>query len=85
VAVSSGASPEVIKSLESALELIQLREDFAHQSTSEPSKTLHEILEETYKHDWKKVHQDGKSSWRLSPVMMSGPLEGNLSLSCYHA
>uniref|UniRef100_A0A0B6Z9A8 Caffeoyl-CoA O-methyltransferase n=1 Tax=Arion vulgaris TaxID=1028688 RepID=A0A0B6Z9A8_9EUPU len=76
LAKSSGATPELIKTIESALELTKLREDFAHNTTSKESQTLKEILAETYRHDWESVHQQGKSTWHLSPVMMSGPLEG---------
>uniref|UniRef100_A0A0B7A1L0 Caffeoyl-CoA O-methyltransferase n=1 Tax=Arion vulgaris TaxID=1028688 RepID=A0A0B7A1L0_9EUPU len=76
LAVSSGAAPEVIQTIESALELVRLRENFALNATSTQSQTLKEILEETYKHDWESVHQQGKSSWRLSPGMISGHLEG---------
>ncbi|CAG5127140.1 unnamed protein product [Candidula unifasciata] len=76
LAESSGAVPELIETLKSALQLVELREDFAHNATSKESAALKGILDETYSHDWDSVHQQGKSLWKLSPIMMSGPLEG---------
>lgn len=77
LAESSGAAPELIQTLKSAVELVKLREDFAHNATSKESATLKKILEETYRHDWESVYKQGKSAWDLKPYMMSGPLEGN--------
>jgi len=76
LAKSSGASPELVQTIESALELVKLREDFAHDSTSKESKTLKAVIDETYRHDWDTVYKQGKSIWNLSPEMLSGPLEG---------
>ncbi|BFZ05954.1 hypothetical protein BsWGS_08993 [Bradybaena similaris] len=76
LAESSGAAPELIQTLKSAVELVKLREDFAHSATSKESATLKRILEETYRHDWASVYQQGKSHWDLAPEIMSGPLEG---------
>jgi caffeoyl-CoA O-methyltransferase len=76
LARTSGSSPELVQVLESALELVKLREDFAHNATSRESKTLKAIIDETYRHDWESVYKQGKSTWHLSPEMLSGPLEG---------
>ncbi|BFZ05953.1 hypothetical protein BsWGS_08992 [Bradybaena similaris] len=76
LAKSSGASPELLQTLQSALDLVEKREEFALATTSKQSETLREIYEETYRHDWEKVHQEGKTVWNLRPGMMSGLLEG---------
>ncbi|BFZ05886.1 hypothetical protein BsWGS_08925 [Bradybaena similaris] len=76
LAESSGATPELIEKLKSALDLVKLRDDFALAATSKESTKLREIYEETHRHDWAAVHKQGKSSWTLSPGMCSGHLEG---------
>ncbi|CAG5127139.1 unnamed protein product [Candidula unifasciata] len=76
LATSSGASLELIQTLQSALALADQREEFAHTSTSKQSQTLKEIQEETLWHDWTKAYEEGKTAWQLRPGMLSGPLEG---------
>ncbi|XP_059157415.1 uncharacterized protein LOC131941865 isoform X2 [Physella acuta] len=76
LARSTKAAPEVIQSLESACELVKLREQFTHSASSKESDACKNILAETYKHDWRKVYQEGKTTWQLMPLMMSGLLEG---------
>ncbi|KAK0053738.1 caffeoyl-CoA O-methyltransferase 1 [Biomphalaria pfeifferi] len=76
LAESTNSAPEVIKGLKYALELVQLRDDFTKSSTSAESEACKNILEETLKHDWAAVHAEGKTTWRLSPGMMSGSVEG---------
>ncbi|CAL1534380.1 unnamed protein product [Lymnaea stagnalis] len=77
LAQSTKASPEVIRALQSACQLIQQREQFTKSSTSEASDACKNILSETNKHDWAAAHQQGKTSWYLMPLMMSGPTEGS--------
>lgn len=84
LAESSGAAPELIEKLKSALDLVKLRDDFALAATSKESTKLREIFEETHRHDWAAVHKQGKLSRTLSPWMCSGHLEGKnfFFLSC---
>ncbi|BFZ05884.1 hypothetical protein BsWGS_08923 [Bradybaena similaris] len=76
LAESSGAVPELIEKLKSALDLVKLRDDFALAATSEESTKLKEIYAETHRHDWAAAHKLGKTSWALAPIMCSGQLEG---------
>ncbi|XP_005105715.1 O-methyltransferase MdmC [Aplysia californica] len=76
LAQDTGASPDVIKSIETALELVDLREKYTDSVTSGETEVFHKILTETYKHDWQSLHSDGKTKWNLRPKMMTGNLEG---------
>ncbi|CAL1534381.1 unnamed protein product [Lymnaea stagnalis] len=76
LAESTQASSEIIKALKSGLELIHLREEFTLYATSTQSEPCENILDETYSHDWKTLHDQGKTTWNLLPQMMTGPLEG---------
>ncbi|XP_012942052.1 O-methyltransferase MdmC [Aplysia californica] len=76
LAQNTGASPDVIKSIKMALELVDLREKYTDSVTSGETEVCQKILAETYKHDWKRLHADGKIKVDLSPVMMTGKLEG---------
>ncbi|KAH9502763.1 Caffeoyl-CoA O-methyltransferase 1 [Bulinus truncatus] len=76
LAKTSGADPELQETLLRTRELVRLRDEFTLFCTSNESETCAEIYNRTHSHDWRKVFDEGKTTWNLSPVMMSGPLEG---------
>ncbi|XP_059157362.1 O-methyltransferase MdmC-like [Physella acuta] len=76
LAEETGAAPELVQALKYGLGLVDLREQFTLFGTSSESQACRNILEETQKHDWKTLHQQGKTTWQLMPAMMSGTLEG---------
>ncbi|XP_059157364.1 O-methyltransferase MdmC-like [Physella acuta] len=76
LAEETGAAPELVQALKYGLELVDLRWQFTLFGTSNESQACRNILEETHKHDWKTLHEQGKTTWELRPGMMSGTLEG---------
>ncbi|KAH9495547.1 hypothetical protein Btru_013536 [Bulinus truncatus] len=76
LAESTNASPVVIETLNYALELARLRDEFTKSATTSESEACRNILDETLKHNWREVHEQGKTTWKLSPGMMSGTVEG---------
>lgn len=76
LAIAKDSSPEVIETMNYALQLIEKREEFCDYVTSDSSAACSNILENTYKVDWKKMQKDGKSSGELDRKMITGNLEG---------
>lgn len=72
----TNADPEVIEGLKKALQLVDLREDYAQNCTSQQSATCREIEEMTQSHPWDELKKQGKTIWNLMPEMLSGVLEG---------
>ncbi|KAK7465164.1 hypothetical protein BaRGS_00037667 [Batillaria attramentaria] len=72
------ADPEVIEGLKKALQLVDLRDDYALQCSSQESAACREIGKLTLSHPWDELKKDGKTIWNLMPDMLSGPLEGQL-------
>ncbi|KAK7465165.1 hypothetical protein BaRGS_00037668 [Batillaria attramentaria] len=72
------ADPEVIEGLERALKLVDLRDDYALQCSSQESAACREIVKLTLSHPWDELKKEGKTIWNLTPRMLSGPLEGQL-------
>ena len=82
IATSTKAAPEVIEGLKKALLYADLREDYTLQCTSQESDTCRKITETTLSHPWKELKEQGKTLWNLTPLMMSGRLEGMRSCVC---
>ena len=78
-AEAAGVDPEVMKTLLSARDMFQRRDEFTSDATSDHSKTLAKIEHETYHHDWQGDHDQGKIPWVYRPMMYSGKVEGALS------
>ncbi|XP_012935011.1 uncharacterized protein LOC101846488 [Aplysia californica] len=76
LAQDTGASPDVVLSIETALELVDLREKYTDSVTTGETEVFHQILTETYTHDWKSLRTDGTITYNLSPIMLTGNLEG---------
>ncbi|KAK3800531.1 hypothetical protein RRG08_066385 [Elysia crispata] len=77
-AEAAGVDPEVMKTLLSARDMFQRRDEFTSDATSDHSKTLAKIEHETYHHDWQGDHDQGKIPWVYRPMMYSGKVEGQL-------
>lgn len=71
-----GAPEYVVTGLDKTLDLIAARDKYCESTTSEPSDALKNIASGTWDHPWKQVHEEGKTKWNFSPMMMSGGLEG---------
>ncbi|XP_055896782.1 uncharacterized protein LOC106068359 [Biomphalaria glabrata] len=76
LAEKSGVIPELVESLKRTRELIGQRDEFTVFCTSSESPTCKDIYDKTCTHDWRKVFDEGRTTWNLSPVMMTGQLEG---------
>lgn len=73
---STGATDEIQKTLDDALDLFFKREHYCEDHTSPASPELQEINQMTLTHPWDDLHAQGKTVWNLRPSMMSGFLEG---------
>ena len=82
IAISTKAAPEVIEGLKKALLYADLRENYTLQCTSQESDTCRKITETTLSHPWAELKEQGKTLWNLTPLMMSGRLEGMRSCVC---
>ena len=82
IATSTKAAPEVIEGLKKALLYADLREDYTLQCTSQESDTCRKIAETTLSHPWAELKEQGKTLWNLTPLMMSGRLEGTRFCVC---
>ena len=82
IATSTKAAPEVIEGLKKALLYADLREDYTLQCTSQESDTCRKIRETTQSHPWAELKEQGKTLWNLTPLMLSGPLEGMRPCVC---
>ena len=82
IATSTKAAPEVIEGLKKALLYADLREDYTLQCTSQESDSCRKIRETTQSHPWAELKEQGKTLWNLTPLMLSGPLEGMRPCVC---
>ena len=82
IATSTKAAPEVIEGLKKAMLYADLREDYTLQCTSQESDTCRKITETTLSHPWAVLKEQGKTLLNLTPLMLSGPLEGTRSCVC---
>ena len=82
IATSTKAAPEVIEGLKKAMLYADLREDYTLQCTSQESDTCRKITETTQSHPWAELKEQGKTLLNLTPLMLSGPLEGTRSCVC---
>lgn len=77
-AQAAGVSPDVIKTIVSARDMFQRRDEVTGNATSDHSATLAKIEQATFTHDWQGMHDQGKIPWVYKPHMYSGKLEGQL-------
>ena len=82
IATSTKAAPEVIEGLKKALLYADLREDYTLQCTSQESDSCRKIRETTQSHPWAELKEQGKTLMNLTPMMLSGRLEGMRSCVC---
>jgi len=76
LAIAKNSSPEVIETMNYALQLVEKREEFCDYVTSNSSKACSKILHETYNVEWKELQKEGKSTGELDKKMITGNLEG---------
>ncbi|KAK3084299.1 hypothetical protein FSP39_011259 [Pinctada imbricata] len=75
LAEKEGVSQELKDEINRIAELDQARDEYCESITTSASKELENLIEETIKHPWDKAHDEGKTTWRIRPGMMSGNLE----------
>ena len=56
--------------------ILQDRLDYCEKVTTEASPALQTLSSETITYPFDKAFEEGKTKWKLSPMMMSGALEG---------
>jgi len=76
LAIAKESSPEVIETMNYALQLVEKREEFCDMVTTKSSKACSKILKATYDVDWNQLQKEGKSTGSLDKKMITGNLEG---------
>lgn len=77
VASSSTNVPQELKShLQEALDIASGLDNYLEEMCTPDSEPLAEIYRETVSHDWDRVHQEGKTLFRLPKECITGHVEG---------
>jgi len=72
-----GVDEDIRKGIEKAIKLLQDRDSYCENVSSEPSDALKTITKESLTHPFEELFNAGKTMWKLSQGMMTGTLEGN--------
>ncbi|CAC5420577.1 unnamed protein product [Mytilus coruscus] len=75
-AESLGVPESIINGMQAVDDLAKAREDYCDNKTSTPSESMAALIKDTLEHPWQNVYEEGKTTWNISPRMMSGNLEG---------
>lgn len=73
---SQGLPRSFISDLQGIEDLIKARDEYCVSKTSRPSREMAALIKETQEHPWQRVANEGKMGWAISPIFMSGNLEG---------
>jgi len=73
-----GVDKSIKESVSKALELTMGRYDYSSGITSDESEPLASVAKETASFPFKQAFEDGKTSWSMRPMMMSGKIAGKL-------
>ncbi|TRY82119.1 hypothetical protein DNTS_009442 [Danionella cerebrum] len=75
---------ELCENLQKALDLADGLDGYLEQMSSQESETLAGLFRESVSHDWNKVHEDGKTIYRLPVTCITGQVEGQVLKMLVH-
>lgn len=75
---------ELCDNLQKALDIASGLDGYLEQMSSQESEPLAELYRKSVSHDWNKVHEDGKTLFRLPITCITGHLEGQVLKTLVH-
>lgn len=75
---------ELRDNLQKALDIACGLDDYLEQMSSQESEPLAELYRKSISHDWNKVHEDGKTLFRLPVTCITGQVEGQVLKMLVH-
>ncbi|XP_026069247.1 uncharacterized protein LOC113050481 isoform X1 [Carassius auratus] len=75
---------ELCDNLQKALDLASGLDGYLEQMSSQESEPLAELYRKSISHDWNKVHEDGKTFFRLPITCITGQVEGQVLKMLVH-
>lgn len=75
---------ELRDNLQKALDIACGLDDYLEQMSSQESEPLAELYRKSISHDWNKVHEDGKTIFRLPVTCITGQVEGQVLKMLVH-
>ncbi|XP_052456004.1 uncharacterized protein LOC128015849 isoform X1 [Carassius gibelio] len=75
---------ELCDNLQKALDLASGLDGYLEQMSSQESEPLAELYRKSIFHDWNKVHEDGKTFFRLPITCITGQVEGQVLKMLVH-
>ncbi|XP_042614674.1 uncharacterized protein LOC109087613 isoform X2 [Cyprinus carpio] len=75
---------ELRDNLQKALDIASGLDGYLEQMSSQESEPLAELYRKSISHDWNKVHEDGKTLFRLPVTCITGQVEGQVLKMLVH-
>ncbi|KTF84984.1 hypothetical protein cypCar_00022463 [Cyprinus carpio] len=75
---------ELCDNLQKALDIASGLDGYLEQMSSQESEPLAELYSKSISHDWNKVHEDGKTFFRLPITCITGQVEGQVLKMLVH-
>ncbi|XP_050969045.1 2,4-dienoyl-CoA reductase [(3E)-enoyl-CoA-producing], mitochondrial isoform X2 [Labeo rohita] len=75
---------ELHDNLQKALDIASGLDGYLERMSSQESEPLAELYRKSISHDWNKVHEDGKTLFRLPVTCITGPVEGQVLKMLVH-
>uniref|UniRef100_A0A8C2JYH2 D-arabinitol 2-dehydrogenase [ribulose-forming] n=1 Tax=Cyprinus carpio TaxID=7962 RepID=A0A8C2JYH2_CYPCA len=75
---------ELCDNLQKALDIASRLDGYLEQMSSQESEPLAELYRKSISHDWNKVHEDGKTFFRLPITCITGQVEGQVLKMLVH-
>ncbi|KAL1272515.1 hypothetical protein QQF64_028377 [Cirrhinus molitorella] len=75
---------ELRDNLQKALDITSGLDGYLEQMSSQESEPLAELYRKSISHDWNKVHEDGKTLFRLPVTCITGQVEGQVLKMLVH-
>ncbi|XP_016146503.1 2,4-dienoyl-CoA reductase, mitochondrial-like [Sinocyclocheilus grahami] len=75
---------ELCDNLQKALDIASGLDGYLEQMSSQESEPLAELYRKSISHDWNKVHEDGKTLFRLPITCITGQVEGQVLKMLVH-
>ncbi|XP_060072824.1 probable caffeoyl-CoA O-methyltransferase 2 [Ylistrum balloti] len=76
-AKNRGVPEDIQSQIQNCIDCVIAGEDYCNSVSSPPSAAIDNLIKETENHPWKQAYEGGELDWEVSPVMLSGALEGS--------
>ncbi|XP_060072826.1 O-methyltransferase MdmC-like [Ylistrum balloti] len=72
-----GVPEDIQTQIQTCIDCIIARDDYCEDISSPASEAMGILIEETKNHPWQQAYNGGKIQYQVSPMMLSGALEGS--------